>query len=88
MSLIKCIECGSEISSFSDKCPKCGCPTKISIVGNSFKPLKEKEHRSCSGKEDYLGKLFQTILFFLNSYIHTKKLKDLLMVNNTCLFFI
>lgn len=56
MSLIKCIECGSEISSFSDKCPKCGCPTKISIVGNSFKPLKEKEHRSCSGKEDYSGK--------------------------------
>lgn len=26
MALIKCIECGSSISSFAEACPHCGCP--------------------------------------------------------------
>lgn len=30
MSLIKCIECGKEISEFSETCPNCGCPTSMS----------------------------------------------------------
>lgn len=29
--LIKCIECGKEISDKSESCPNCGCPTKFSI---------------------------------------------------------
>lgn len=28
MALIKCSECGEEISDKAEKCPKCGCPTK------------------------------------------------------------
>lgn len=31
MSLIKCIECGKEISDKSESCPHCGCPTNESI---------------------------------------------------------
>lgn len=31
MSLIKCIECGSEVSSYAQACPKCGCPVQVSI---------------------------------------------------------
>lgn len=34
MTLIKCIECGCEISDKSDKCIKCGCPTELSIPRN------------------------------------------------------
>ena len=30
MSLVKCHECGSEISSAATSCPKCGAPTKLS----------------------------------------------------------
>lgn len=30
MSLIKCIECGNEVSEFAENCPKCGCPVIIS----------------------------------------------------------
>lgn len=32
MSLIKCVECGKEISDKSDFCINCGCPTKESVV--------------------------------------------------------
>lgn len=28
MALIKCRECGAEISDFAERCVKCGCPTK------------------------------------------------------------
>lgn len=31
MSLIKCKECGKEISSKTDKCPNCGAPTNRTI---------------------------------------------------------
>lgn len=29
MSLIRCVECGSEVSSYARVCPKCGCPMTI-----------------------------------------------------------
>lgn len=29
MALIKCVECGNEVSSFAEICPKCGCPMSI-----------------------------------------------------------
>ena len=32
MPLIKCIECGNEISDQSEACPQCGCPTKLSLA--------------------------------------------------------
>ena len=32
MALIKCTECGTEVSDKADKCPKCACP--ISTVNN------------------------------------------------------
>lgn len=28
MALKSCRDCGEQVSSRSDKCPKCGCPTK------------------------------------------------------------
>ena len=31
MALIKCIECGKEVSEFADSCPHCGCPVSMSI---------------------------------------------------------
>lgn len=37
MAIIKCQECGNEISDKAKKCPYCGCPQKIffkSIVKN------------------------------------------------------
>ena len=31
MSLIKCKECGSEVSEKAKTCPKCGCPVDFSL---------------------------------------------------------
>ena len=31
MALIKCIDCGNEVSSYAEACPKCGCPIQRSL---------------------------------------------------------
>ena len=37
MAIIKCTECGHDVSTYADKCPNCGCP--ISIISSSDKGL-------------------------------------------------
>lgn len=37
MALIKCTECGCELSEYADKCPNCGCPTKIILENTKIK---------------------------------------------------
>lgn len=39
MPLIKCIDCGSDVSSYATTCPKCGCPVSVSIEKNGSIPL-------------------------------------------------
>lgn len=39
MALIKCPECGAEISDKSDKCVKCGCPLKSNDKKKNSKPI-------------------------------------------------
>lgn len=36
MAIIKCTECGHDVSSFAEKCPNCGCPMNI-ILDNGNK---------------------------------------------------
>lgn len=31
MSLIKCIDCGRDVSSHAERCPNCGCPVSVSL---------------------------------------------------------
>ena len=55
MALIKCVECGKEISTSAKRCPYCGCPAKKSvqadrqqqaqIVWENYSP-QEKERAS------------------------------------------
>lgn len=35
MALVKCRECGQEISSTANSCPNCGCPTRGSADATS-----------------------------------------------------
>lgn len=39
MALIKCSECGKEISSKATACPNCGCPIKIILIRQVKKHL-------------------------------------------------
>ena len=39
MALLKCIECGHDVSEYADKCPNCGCP--IDIIKKNIKSMVE-----------------------------------------------
>lgn len=41
--LIKCIECGKEISDRSVTCPNCGCPTDVSIKELEIEKVNNKD---------------------------------------------
>lgn len=41
MALIKCVECGKEISDKSESCPHCGCPTIESITQQQIQDYKQ-----------------------------------------------
>ena len=47
MALIKCSECGKEISSKATTCPNCGCPNNI----KSKELFKEKEYKELTKEE-------------------------------------
>lgn len=40
MALIKCVECGNQISDKSSSCPNCGCPTS-----ESLKQIEKENHK-------------------------------------------
>ena len=46
MALIKCVECGADISDKAELCPHCGCPTADSIE-NKRKNMKRKIRKIC-----------------------------------------
>lgn len=54
MALIKCTECGKEVSDKAAACPNCGAPIDAgttpkvhSVQGGEVKPVKEKKKGSC-----------------------------------------
>lgn len=53
MPLIKCVECGNDVSSYADVCPKCGCPVSISVDKNGSGSLMDIV--LCSVPEDNYG---------------------------------
>jgi predicted amidophosphoribosyltransferase len=62
MALIKCEECGKEISQKAKTCPSCGAPVKS--IGNALADL-QKASSGCSG---CLGVAGLVALFFVAKY--------------------
>ena len=62
MALIKCGECGKEISQKAKTCPSCGDPVKS--IGNALADL-QKASSGCSG---CLGVADLVALFFVAKY--------------------
>lgn len=59
MALIKCPECGTEVSSLADKCPKCAYPiNKISKPNNPYRePKVYVQHTEPKGEGCFLQTL-------------------------------
>lgn len=53
MSLIKCPDCGREISSYADKCIYCGCP--MTIIKKTINKKAEKKKETISFKAVYIS---------------------------------
>ena len=63
MALIKCPECGQEISEYADKCTGCGCPmSKIKELIESQRPAKEETN-------DFLSKITKEQREFIASIV-------------------
>ena len=55
MALIKCPECGKEISEYSSFCIGCGCPMKkIKELSRKAKKPKKKKENSPIPKPDFI----------------------------------
>ncbi len=57
MAIIKCIECGHDVSEYADKCPNCGCPitviknNQIKNIETKVKDLERKNRKSIEAEE-------------------------------------
>lgn len=79
MALIKCVECGKEISDTTDICIHCGAPTSVSLPSNGKVKHKSKRHNK-HGIFIFLGAfilvfVILVIPFFANS-AHKGKLSS------------
>lgn len=60
MALIKCVECGNDVSSFATACPHCGCPVQKSNNANKNDGLYDVEITSIQEKN----------YKYINGFIH------------------
>lgn len=44
MSIMKCMECGHDVSSYAEKCPNCGCPVSIMMQNNPISSCVDKRY--------------------------------------------
>ena len=85
MALIKCNECGKEISDKADKCPNCGCPVKkqpYTISINNEAIDIDEIWNSHSNKNDFIKHIKNTYklndndcLDIYNKYINYRDIK-------------
>ncbi len=78
MSLIKCPECGKDVSSLAEKCIHCGYPLQRQIKYKSYKAMKkEKEERKKKLEKEAMEKKEKSCLIvrcpYCGSY-DTKKI--------------
>lgn len=66
MSLIKCLECGRDISDKADKCPNCGCPTNANCSYQNDSYLRPYEPKP---KNSILGILAIIFSIFVPTFI-------------------
>lgn len=60
MAMIRCSECGAEISDMSASCPKCGCPTQESINVN-----KQQKRQIAKKKVITIGTVIAVVIILI-----------------------
>lgn len=68
MALIKCIDCGNEISESSKTCPNCGCPTSKSIKAEKQRQAAE-QWNNMSPKEKRTSSIIVIIIFIIAAIV-------------------
>ena len=58
MSMIKCTECGKEISDKATACPHCGCP--MTEILSATKENKKEEKEKARGRKERGGQTLRT----------------------------
>lgn len=58
MALIKCPECGKEISDMAETCPNCGCPRSL-IEKKVREETAERERKEFEKKKKEFGEKFK-----------------------------
>lgn len=69
MSLIKCTECGKEISDLAISCPNCGAPVTQEITGSTNTPHVETSSQAQEKRPKKKGSCLKTILIVLGVII-------------------
>lgn len=59
MALIKCLECGHEVSDKASACPNCGCPIEKGLICNECGASLSSEDTICSNCGCPVGKEFE-----------------------------
>ena len=72
MALIKCIECGNEISNKAEVCPNCGCPVSETVKEKNNKKKKMLIIKRYNTKTGY----YNNLKWGITSERLEKKLKD------------
>lgn len=84
MALIKCPECGNNVSEYAESCPKCGCPMSV-IKNKTIKENFEKENQ-ISNEQCPLCSAKKRTLFLSGSFLQLITLFNILF-NNLHRFF-
>ena len=61
MALIKCVDCGKEVSDRAQNCPNCGCPIECSIAANNSK-IENVENDTLTEQEKVVLNINETAL--------------------------
>lgn len=88
VALIKCIECGNDVSEYAEACPKCGCPISviksktIEIQHEENNPISNEKCPICSAKKPHIitDNIKETcsVCGYVFNEDYVKKHKDLL----------
>lgn len=81
MALIKCSECSHDVSTLTDKCPNCGCPTSHMINSNNNRICIEDEMYDLSRNINKI-QIIRSIRNKLKlTYIDAKQIVDYIIEN-------